>query len=930
MARKQWRRESSLEKLPAAIGDVPVAHTGSIGGMMAQHARNRPDGASAHLLRTGIALVLATAAARGGDDAGPIWGITVTGRYNAQSRQPQIMRDFLRRNPRVRLKQWTGLPLPGGMQASLAMAMAGNVGPDIFETDIRQAVEQGLAHPLTEWIGRDGVRADGTPKLRPDGQPDLNGQVNDDEAKWEAWKEIKPLYRQVVTVDGIPYALPNRGGTYVGILYSYRMVRAAGLDPAKPPRSHDELVYWARKLYDPKRKVFGFQLTCASWSFAPWVATTASSIVVQDRVSTTTGKVHTFNEQETRFVVPETGEDLSNVRPTWRANVAGEGGIAAVALYHRLRWQPWMIHPRTGEPVELNPEAIAAGRIEGDGETLAVSRESVIEGSIGVTPYNNMGDTIRRMGRDVGMFPLWSGDMTEFEHLGVQPEDMGMMPFPGMTERNRPVLQASNSFFMLGKDALSRGGDTVAERKAYRAAVWRLMTIICSVEGNDEAVRRKVAAGQARFLNPRDLKRLGFDDYLKECAPEYIAMWDQIDRGEILEVVEPFMGKWLQFRDFYQREVIDLVLRPSGRDFDYVAALQRLERDANSGIMFERPAEELDRYRPWARVIAAVIVGALALLLGAIVYRQFRRRASVAGVYKGVMPWLLLLPALASIMMWSYYPLLRGLVMAFQDYKIVGESRFVGLTNFIGIMLDPNFYHYVWTTFRFVLWNLILAFFTPILLAILLAEAPRLKVFFRTLFFLPQMTSGLVVALMWKEMFMGGAKGTINRLLTWVWGLFGLTFAPVDWLGNPRTVMACVIIPGVWAGAGIGSLIYLAALKSVPEELYEAASIDGAGMRRKLWNISLPTILPLIMINFVGAFIATFQTMGNIFLLTFGGPGKETMVMGLAIWQEAYVNLRFSIATSYAWILGGILIGFTCLQLRILRRVDFRRAKGDD
>jgi multiple sugar transport system permease protein len=207
---------------------------------------------------------------------------------------------------------------------------------------------------------------------------------------------------------------------------------------------------------------------------------------------------------------------------------------------------------------------------------------------------------------------------------------------------------------------------------------------------------------------------------------------------------------------------------------------------------------------------------------------------------------------------------------------------------------------------------------------------PRLKVFFRTLFFLPQMTSGLVVTLMWKEMFMGTSQGTINRFLSWLFGLVGMTFDKVDWLGNPHTVMACVIIPGVWASAGISSLIYLAALKSVPEELYEAASIDGAGMRRKLWNITLPTIIPLIMINFVGAFIATFQTMGNIFLLTFGGPGKETMVMGMAIWQEAYVNLRFSLATSYAWILGSILIGFTYLQLRILRRVDFRRAKGDD
>jgi multiple sugar transport system permease protein len=856
--------------------------------------------------------------------------ISVTSRYNTQNRQPQNLRDYFRAHPNVHLKQWDGIKMPAeGARASLAMAMAANIGPDIFETDIRQAVAQGLAYPLTEWIGEDGVLADGSPKLRPDGKPDRNGQIDDDEAKWDGWKKIKPLYRQVVTVDGIPYALPNRGGTYVGILYSYRVLRRAGLDPAHPPRTYEELVYWARKLYDPEKKVYGFELTPASWAFAPWVATTGSSIVVQDRVSPTTGKTYTFNEQATDFTAPDTGEDLSNVRPTWRCNVASKECTAAVALYHRLRWQPWLIHPKTGEPVELTDDAVKAGWVEVDGEALTFSPDDVIVGSIGVTTISTR-DTLRRMGRDLGMYPLWSGDMTEFETLGVQPEDMGMMPFPGMTREQRPVLQASNSFFMMGKDVLHRGGDEEPERKVYRDIVWDIMTLICSVEGNDENIRRKVAAGQAKFLNPRELKRLGFEDYLRESPPEYLALWDQIDKGEILEVVEPFMGKWLQFRDFYQREVIDLVLRPSGKSFDYVTALRQLERDANSGIMFERPPEELNKYRPRARVIAAIVAGILALFLVLIIRDQMRKVQSRAGVYKGMLPWAMLLPAIATIAVWRYYPLFRGLVMAFQDYKIVGKSPFVGLTNFISIMLDPNFYHYLWTTFRYVLWNLFLAFFTPIFLAILLTEVPRLKVFFRTLFFLPQMTSGLVVTLMWKEMFMGTSQGTINRFLSWLFGLVGMQFDKVDWLGNPHTVMACVIIPGVWAAAGISSLIYLAALKSVPEELYEAASIDGAGMRRKLWSITLPTIIPLIMINFVGAFIATFQTMGNIFLLTFGGPGKETMVMGMAIWQEAYVNLRFSLATSYAWILGSILIGFTYLQLRILRRVDFRRAKGDD
>ncbi|MEI6212111.1 MAG: hypothetical protein WCR06_10870, partial [bacterium] len=161
------------------------------------YAHRSVNQAIAHLSWFWLVLACSAISARGNEEASrPVQAITITSRYNVQQRLPKNVRDFLRDNPQLCLKQWSGIALPGGMQASLAMGMAGNVGPDIFETDIRQAVEQGLAYPLTEWIGQDGVRADGTPKLRPDGKPDLNGQIDDDEAKWEGWKTIKPVYRQ--------------------------------------------------------------------------------------------------------------------------------------------------------------------------------------------------------------------------------------------------------------------------------------------------------------------------------------------------------------------------------------------------------------------------------------------------------------------------------------------------------------------------------------------------------------------------------------------------------------------------------------------------------------------------------------------------------------------------------------------------------------
>ena len=150
-----------------------------------------------------------------------------------------------------------------------------------------------------------------------------------------------------------------------------------------------------------------------------------------------------------------------------------------------------------------------------------------------------------------------------------------------------------------------------------------------------------------------------------------------------------------------------------------------------------------------------------------------------------------------------------------------------------------------------------------------------------------------------------------------------------SWLLDPAWAMVCCILPGVWAGAGISSLIYIAALGSLPQDYYEAAAIDGAGIFARLRHITLPQLAPLMVINFVGAFIAAFQGMGSIFLLTFGGPGDATQVLSLQIWKEAYNNLRFSTATTMAWYLGTALIGFTCLQIRFLRRVEFRQAAAN-
>ena len=156
------------------------------------------------------------------------------------------------------------------------------------------------------------------------------------------------------------------------------------------------------------------------------------------------------------------------------------------------------------------------------------------------------------------------------------------------------------------------------------------------------------------------------------------------------------------------------------------------------------------------------------------------------------------------------------------------------------------------------------------------------------------------------------------------WLLRPFLFEPLLWLKDANLAMLCIILPGVWAGMGPGCLIYLAGLKGIPEDVYEAADLDGATSLQKVWTITVPHLMALLIINFVGAFIGAFQASQNVLVMTAGGPADATMVLGLEVWVDAFVLLRFGYATALAWILGLMLIGFTMYQISILKKVQFK------
>lgn len=665
------------------------------------------------------------------------------------------------------------------------------------------------------------------------------------------------LWDRVRQFDGHVWALPTPGIAYYGIVYRKDLVEQAGLDPEAPPKTWRQFREWCKTLTRPGRRAFAIENR--PWGFLPWVQSA--------------------------------GGDVLREKPD---------GSGFEACFH-------------------SPAAVAAAEYLQD-----LVRLGVVRG----LPTLTVADDIGQLFVSGEIVAVFGGEDTVrrlTDTLNFPPELIGLMPFPARDEEDgggSRVLQAHRHFYAMSESVAYRP-------KEERDQVFKCLEALASPALADEDVRRNVAEGRAMWCKPADLERLGFADEVQRIPAGIRRMYADLERGDILAVTEPWVGFWQAASDLVQRRFLGLLLSDSGPSLDCRAALASISADANRGLMFDSDKSSIECARPFARSILAALLAAAAVC--AFLLHRSRRQSASAPVpqsnrkpqianRKYSLAFVFLLPAALSILVWNYYPLVRGAVMAFQDYRIVGTSQWVGLDNFIRVATDPGFWKAWLRTLEYVAVTLALGFATPIVLAVMLCEIPRGKVFFRFLYFLPHLTSALVVTLLWKMMFDPTEAGILNRVLA------SVGIARHSWLLDPAWAMVCCILPGVWAGAGISSLIYIAALSSLPQDYYEAAAIDGAGFLQRLRHVTFPQLAPLMVINFVGAFIAAFQGIGSIFLLTFGGPGDATQVLSLQIWKEAYNNLRFSSATTMAWFLGTALVGFTYLQIRFLRRVEFRRA----
>jgi multiple sugar transport system permease protein len=809
----------------------------------------------------------------------------------------EVIRAFEARHPNIRLSSPAGLAIPemSAMDTQPLMAIAGGVSPDVIYVNFRQSdtyIREGFLYPLDRWMDR---------LPEPEKAERLPAQV------------LRVVRRAGPPVGGHPagehfWALPYN--TYIkGLCWRKDVFQSAGLDPETPPRTWDELLAFARRCTDPSAGTYGI-----AWGRGPhWSA-------------------HFYS-----ILCSAGARAMTETAPgEWAASFHSTEAATAYMFMLELVQGRWR-HP--------------------SGRTM--------EGVVYREPDASL---LWQQGRIAMVERYFTDDLL----ADVSPELVGLAPVPAAPGGKR-ASELNCTMCGIFSGAAAKGPEVLD-------AAWQYVHFLGSPEAKAIRTRVLVENGYGLFANPVQLEKLGYTDLLREVP----AAWRQAYETAMANAEPEPYGRNCQMIYNYMSAPADRLLMEKCGQKAPAEARRRVEAVLAdyAGRANERLAGRVDpaamriRRAAAAAVVAAVAAGFV--LLFRFVLRAFAMPpAPVASRSRRHSVWpaaLLLLPAALTVLLWRYFPLGWGAVISMQDFHLVLPSRWTWLDNFAAVLWDPEFWRSLAVSAWYAVLSLALGFVAPIALAILLHELPRGRVAFRVVYYLPAVLSGLVVMLMWKAFFEPSDRGLLNQLVTatprWAWmsalglaamafiaggwthlregnrgvaavlgacGLlsmgamalvwYSLPFAVQRWLDDPRWAMPCVILPTVWAGIGPGCLIYLAALKTVPEELYEAADLDGAGFFGKLRHVTLPTIRVLIYINFVGAVIHGFQVSEYILAMTGGGPSGLTEVLALKVFYDAFVYLRFGFATAAAWLLGAMLIGLTVLQLRRMASVEFKAAE---
>ncbi|MCI5970080.1 MAG: sugar ABC transporter permease [Oscillospiraceae bacterium] len=290
------------------------------------------------------------------------------------------------------------------------------------------------------------------------------------------------------------------------------------------------------------------------------------------------------------------------------------------------------------------------------------------------------------------------------------------------------------------------------------------------------------------------------------------------------------------------------------------------------------------------------------------------KKFSLAG--KEAEAWLLIAPLLFLVVLLIWYPQIMSFFWSMCDMQGYTPTAFVGLKNYKSILSNTMFVKILLNTLKYVFWSLVIGYLLPLIVAIMMNEMVHFKSGFKTLIYFPHVLPGVAVSLMWYLMYFPDEGGMLNMILA----LFGAK--PMDWLQNEALTIPLIIISTTWKAMPGGMLMYYATLQGVNRDLYEAATIDGAGVLRRLWSITLPQISGTMLLMLINQIIGIFQILEQPMAMTGGGPNNASISLVYWSYKQGFENFRVGPAMAIGNIVFAILIIMTIFYFKLNKKIE--------
>jgi multiple sugar transport system permease protein len=279
--------------------------------------------------------------------------------------------------------------------------------------------------------------------------------------------------------------------------------------------------------------------------------------------------------------------------------------------------------------------------------------------------------------------------------------------------------------------------------------------------------------------------------------------------------------------------------------------------------------------------------------------------------------WLFILPSFAHLAVFVLFPILFALYLSLHRWDVLKPDKpFIGLANYTHLLGDPLFWNALGNSAYYAVVSVPLGMVVALAVAVLVHQRLRGTAFFRTLFYLPAVSSAVALSMVWTFLYLPE-----NGLLNWILNaLGGHRLAQTDWLQDTAWAMPALIFMSIWTGLGPRMVLFIAGLAGIPESLYEAAAVDGASRWATFRQITVPMLLPTTFFILVTSSISAFQVFTPIYMMTKGGPVRHTDVVGYHIYNQAWRQFHMGMASAQSYVLFLVILAVTIVQFRIVNK----------